>query len=47
MFERRGATVMKNAFDDVLAYSERQVRTRLQALPDGVYQATTEVEGDG
>ena len=23
------------------------VRTQLEALPDGVYQATTEVEGDG
>ena len=47
MFERHGATVMTSAFDDVLAYSERQVRTQLEALPDGVYQATTEVEGDG
>ena len=47
MFERHGATVMTSAFDDVLDYSERQVRTKLEALPDGVYQATTELEGDG
>ena len=38
---------MTSAFEDVLAYSERQVRALLGALPDGVYRASTEVEGDG
>jgi N-methylhydantoinase B len=47
MFERHGSAFMTSAFDDVLAYSERQVRTRLKTVPDGIYRATTEVEGDG
>jgi N-methylhydantoinase B len=47
LFERHGAPFMTRAFDEVLAYSERHVRARLEALPDGVYRASTEVEGDG
>jgi N-methylhydantoinase B len=44
---RRGLGVLEAAFDDVIAYSERRARQAIAALPDGVYRAESEVEGDG
>ncbi len=47
LVDRHGLDFVRAAFDDVLAYSERRTRAALAALPDGVYQARTELEGDG
>jgi N-methylhydantoinase B len=44
---RRGLDVLAAAFDDVIAYSERRARQAIAALPDGVYRAESELEGDG
>jgi N-methylhydantoinase B len=45
--EQRGRDVLEAAFTDVLDYTERGTRETLRALPDGVYEATGEIEGDG
>jgi N-methylhydantoinase B len=47
LIERRTAAVVRAAFAEVLTYAERRARERIGALPDGVYVAETEVEGDG
>jgi N-methylhydantoinase B len=47
LIRRHGGDVVREAFDEVLAYTERRTRAVLRALPDGVYRAATEVEGDG
>ncbi|HZC99266.1 MAG TPA: hydantoinase B/oxoprolinase family protein [Actinomycetes bacterium] len=44
---RRGRRLVLAAFDEVLAYAERRTREVLASLPDGVYRASSEVEGDG
>jgi N-methylhydantoinase B len=44
---RRGLSVVLQGFSDVLAYAERRSREALRALPDGRYEARTELEGDG
>jgi N-methylhydantoinase B len=44
---RRGAELVRAAFGEVLAYAERRTREALAGLPDGVYQAESELEGDG
>ena len=45
--ERRGLDVVRAAFGEVIAYTERRTREALQALPDGSYAAESEIEGDG
>jgi N-methylhydantoinase B len=45
--ERRGLDVVRAAFDEVIAYTERRTREALRGLRDGVYEAESEVEGDG
>ena len=47
LVDRHGLEFVRGAFDDVLAYSERRTRAALAALPDGIYHARTELEGDG
>jgi N-methylhydantoinase B len=47
LIERRGLDVMEIAFDEVIAYTERRARSRINALPDGVYEASDVMEGDG
>ena len=47
LVDRHGLEFVRAAFDDVLAYSERRTRAALAALPDGIYEARTELEGDG
>lgn len=47
LVDRLGLDVLRAGFDEVLAYGERRTREALRALPDGVYRAETELEGDG
>lgn len=44
---RRGRAVLLAAFEEIIAYGERRSRQFVQALPDGRYTATGEIEGDG
>jgi N-methylhydantoinase B len=44
---RWGLRTLLAGFDEVLAYAERRTRDALRRLPDGVYPAATELEGDG
>jgi N-methylhydantoinase B len=45
--DQRGRDVLEAAFTAVLDYTERGTRETLRALPDGVYRAEGEIEGDG
>jgi N-methylhydantoinase B len=47
LIERRGLELVTTAFDDVIAYAERRARDAIRQLPDGRYEAESEVEGDG
>lgn len=47
LVERRGLNLLLTAFDDLLTYTERQTREALRRLPDGVYRAEGQMEGDG
>jgi len=44
---RRGLEVITSAFDEVVAYTERRTRAHIAELPDGVYEASDVMEGDG
>jgi N-methylhydantoinase B len=44
---RRGLDVVRWAFDEVIAYTDRRTRARVSGLPDGVYEAVDVMEGDG
>ncbi len=44
---RRGLETVLTAFDGVIAYAERRTRECVRQLPDGVYRAESEIEGDG
>ena len=44
---RRGRDVVLAAMEGVLAYAERRTREALRDVPDGVYEAAGEIEGDG
>jgi len=45
--ERRGLMMVLAAFDELIAYGERLAREAIRALPDGRYEAESELEGDG
>ena len=47
LIERRGRDVVLAAMEEVLAYAERRTREALRAVPDGTYEASSEIEGDG
>jgi N-methylhydantoinase B len=47
LVQRHGLDFVQAVFDDVLAYTERRTRSVLRDLPDGIYWASTEIEGDG
>ncbi len=47
LIERRGLETVLAAFDEVIAYAERRTRECIRQLPDGVYSASSEIEGDG
>ncbi|HXW79558.1 MAG TPA: hydantoinase B/oxoprolinase family protein, partial [Acidimicrobiales bacterium] len=44
---RYGLDWVEAAFDETVAYGQRRASEAVRALPDGVYRATGEVEGDG
>jgi N-methylhydantoinase B len=44
---RHGASTLLTAFDEVLRYGERRSRALVALLPDGRYEAASELEGDG
>ncbi|MGI9336098.1 MAG: hydantoinase B/oxoprolinase family protein [Gammaproteobacteria bacterium] len=45
--ERYGANAVTRAFESILELSERRSRTAVASLPDGVYEATDTIDGDG
>ncbi|HET7314314.1 hydantoinase B/oxoprolinase family protein [Salinisphaera sp.] len=45
--EQRGRDTLLAAFTGVLTYTERWTRRVIADLPDGVYRAESEIEGDG
>jgi N-methylhydantoinase B len=47
LVERRGRAIVLEAFGEVLAHAERRAREAIAALPDGTYEASSELEGDG
>lgn len=47
LVERRGRDTVLAAFREVVRYTERRTREVIRALPDGVYTAESEIEGDG
>ncbi|AHY47768.1 N-methylhydantoinase B/acetone carboxylase alpha subunit [Rubrobacter radiotolerans] len=47
LVERRGRDTVLAAFREVVRYTERRTREVIRALPDGVYSAESEIEGDG
>jgi N-methylhydantoinase B len=47
LVERRGLDVITRALDEVIAYTERRARSRIGELPDGSYEASDVMEGDG
>ncbi|AGB74267.1 N-methylhydantoinase B, alpha subunit (plasmid) [Rhizobium tropici CIAT 899] len=42
-----GTDVVEAAFDHLLSVSEKQARTAIAALPDGIYEAEDIIDGDG
>ena len=47
LIDRRGLEVVLTAMEEVLAYAEKCVRAHIETLPDGRYEARSEIEGDG
>ena len=45
--ERYGVAAVRNVFGSILDLSERRSRSAVAALPDGVYEATDVIDGDG
>jgi N-methylhydantoinase B len=45
LLDRYGAATVSAAYEDLLDYSERLMRAAIAALPDGVYAATTYIDG--
>ena len=47
LIKRRGRDTVLTAFEEVIAYTERRTREAIRELPDGEYNAESEIEGDG
>jgi N-methylhydantoinase B len=47
LVEKLGLDSLVEGFDAVISYAERRTRDAISALPDGIYRAETEIEGDG
>jgi N-methylhydantoinase B len=47
LLERRGRETVLAAFGEVLRHAERRAREAIAELPDGRYEASSELEGDG
>lgn len=46
LMEKHGMETVLTAMDQVIAYTERRMRQRIEALPDGVYEAEDFIDGD-
>ncbi|MGI8557387.1 MAG: hydantoinase B/oxoprolinase family protein [Solirubrobacteraceae bacterium] len=47
LIDRRGRDTVLTAFGAVIDYAERRARAAVGQIPDGIYTASSEVEGDG
>jgi len=47
LIDRYGASVVKQAIAEMRHRAERQMRARIAAIPDGVYEGTSTVDSDG
>ena len=47
LFEEHGRDTVLAGFDAVIEYSRERIAGEIEALPDGVYEATDRLEGDG
>ncbi len=47
LIDRYGASVVKQAIDEMRHRAERQMRAKIAAIPDGVYEGTSQVDSDG
>jgi N-methylhydantoinase B len=47
LMNRRGRATIVAAFEEVVEYAERRTRAAIAALPDGRYESSSELEGDG
>ena len=47
LVERYGLAELNGYFDELLDYTERMVRTEIASWPDGVYEFTDYLDGDG
>jgi N-methylhydantoinase B len=47
LIDRRGQDNVLAAFGGVIEYAERRTREAVRAMPDGTYEASSEIEGDG
>src|SRR6185295_20392980 len=45
LLQRYGVATVNAAYEDLLDHSERLMRAAIEALPDGVYSATTYIDG--
>src|ERR1043165_1957082 len=47
LIDRYGAGVVKQAIGEMRHRAERQMRAKIAAIPDGVYEGTSQVDSDG
>lgn len=47
LFSEHGEEVVREGFDAVVEYSRERIASEIAALPDGTYEATDMMEGDG
>src|SRR5215472_15584166 len=47
LIDRYGAAVVKQAITEMRHRAERQMRAKIAAIPDGVYEGTSQVDSDG
>src|SRR4249920_750044 len=47
LIDRYGAGVVKQAINEMRHRAERQMRAKIAAIPDGVYEGTSQVDSDG
>ncbi|RQG96504.1 hydantoinase B/oxoprolinase family protein [Natrarchaeobius chitinivorans] len=47
LFDEHGRETVRDGFDAVIEYSRERIESEIEALPDGTYEATDVLEGDG
>lgn len=45
LLRRYGVKTVNAAYEELMAYSERMMRAAIQKVPDGIYEATTYLDG--